>query len=104
MSSVMIDTRLKRKVEKIYSLQGALTIRFKDIQDAFWFDNETELQEFLNVQVRERYYDKSLRQGFFDYVNENNETYRYYVSSNRGTLTVINEENLGMHKLLEVKK
>lgn len=39
-----------------------------------------------------------------DYDNKNNETYRYYVSSNRGTLTVINEENLGMHKLLEVKK
>lgn len=95
MDGVMIDSRLKRKIAEAHYLNGNVIVRFKDIQDAFWFDDKIVLQEFLNVQARERYYDKDVRKGYFDYINEYNETYRYFVSSNRGRLTVINEENLG---------
>lgn len=94
--SIMVDTRLRHKIEGIYTLNGVCSIEFKDLQDAFWFNSKVELQEFVNVQSRERYYDKKLRLGHFDYINENGETYRYHVKSNRGTLTVIKEENLGV--------
>lgn len=96
MNSVMIDTRLKRKVEGVYKHQDSYSVRFVDLIDTFWFSDSIVLQEFLNEQASERYYDKKLRKGYFDYINEHNETLRYYVTSNRGKLTVTKEENLGV--------
>ncbi len=97
-NSVMVDTRLKRKIESMNELCGACSIKFKDLIDTFWFDTTDQLQEFLNVQQNERYFDKELRQGYFDYINDANETLRYHIKSNRGTLEVIKEENLGVIK------
>ena len=96
LKNVMIDTRLKNKIETAYSIGGCYSIRFIDLVDTFWFNEIHELQDFLNIQSKERYYDKKIRDGYFDYVNENNETLRYHVNSNRGKLTVIKEENLGV--------
>lgn len=93
---ILIDTKLKSKIEDAYEMNGVYTIKFKDLQDAFWFDDKVDLQEFLNIQAKERYYDKKLRNGYFDYRNENNEMLRYYVTSTRGTLTVTKEENMGI--------
>lgn len=95
-NGILIDTRLKSKIEDAYEINGVYTIKFKDIQDAFWFGDKVEFQDFLNIQAKERYYDKELRDGYFDYRNENNETLRYYITSKRGTLTVTKEENLGI--------
>lgn len=95
MRSVMIDKRLLNKIDGMSNIEDCCSVVFTDLKDTFWFSSPAELQEFLNVQSRERYYDKSLRKGYFDYINSDGDTYRYYVSSNRGTLTVINEENLG---------
>lgn len=95
MNSVMVDRKLKSKIEDMSELQGAFVIKFKDLSDSFWFSDKNEVQEFLNVQSRERYYDKQLRKGYFDYINDANELLRYHVKANRGTLEVINEENLG---------
>lgn len=40
-------------------------------------------------QTKERYYDKSLRKGYFDYINEFNEIHRYMITNcTRGTLEV----------------
>lgn len=93
----MIDTKLKRKVEHLNEWQNDVcSIKFKDLDDVFWFDSKEKLQEFLNVQSVERYYDEELRKGYFDYINENNEKLRYYIKSNRGKLELIREENLGV--------
>jgi hypothetical protein len=98
--SVMMDTRMKSKIEELYDLSmGGIecyTVRFKDLDDAFHFGNIEELQEFLHEQTLERFYDKELRKGYFDYINENNETLRYHVESKRGTLTLLEEECLGI--------
>lgn len=96
MEKVMIDRKLKRKVESAKKYKDSVcSVRFKDLKDTFWFDTVEHLQEFLNEQSSERYYDKELRKGYFDYVNDANEVLRYHVKSNRGTLEVIREENLG---------
>lgn len=97
-SSVMVDRKLKRKIESMEEFDGSYSVKFKDLVDTFWFNTADQLQEFLNVQSRERCYDKELRQGYFDYVNDADEVLRYYVKSNRGALEVIKEENLGVIK------
>lgn len=76
--------------------EDVCSIKFIDLDDVFWFNSKESLQEFINIQVKERYYDKEIRNGYFDYINENKETLRYHVKSNRGTLELIREENLGM--------
>lgn len=91
--SIVIDSRLKRKIENISEMEGEMCcVKFTDLEDVFWFENTNELQEFLNKQSVERYYDKSLRKGYFYYTNENNDTFRYYVKCNRGNLELLNEE------------
>lgn len=96
MENVMIDRRLKRKVESLNEWKDAFSIKFKDLIDTFWFETVDQLQEFLNEQARERYYNKEVKNGYFDYVNNANETLRYHVKSNRGTLDLLKEENLGV--------
>lgn len=93
--SILVDSRLKNKIETLHEFKNnCCSVKFTDLQDVFFFNDEYGLQEFLNIQARERFYDKELRKGYFDYKNEYNETLRYYVESKRGTLTLINEECL----------
>ena len=93
MNSIMIDTRKKNKVEAMYKHSDkAYSIKFKDLDDTFWFDSVIDLQDFLNQVERERYYDKEVKKEYFTYTNEYGERFKYNVKSNRGTLTLLNEE------------
>jgi hypothetical protein len=93
MNGIMIDTRMKNKVEAMYKHSDkAYSIKFKDLDDTFWFGNVVDLQDFLNQVERERYYDKEVKKGYFTYTNEHGERFKYNVKSNRGTLTLLNEE------------
>ena len=81
-TTVIMDNRLKKNIESLYKYEnGSCSIKFKDINDTFWFNDKEELQDFVNNQASERYYDKSLRKGYFDYVNEYNEKFRYQISN-----------------------
>lgn len=97
--SIMVDSKMKSKIESVNEFEGeTCSIRFKDLEDTFWFKSIYDLQEFLNNQSVERFYDKSLRKGYFDYTNENNETFRYHIKSNRGSLELISEDFVGMNE------
>lgn len=95
-NTILIDTRLKNKIESLMdsSIDGneSYSVKFKDLNDTFWFNDQFKLQEFFNNQTVERFYDKELRKGYFDYVNEYNETLRYHVEVKRGILTLLKEE------------
>lgn len=92
---IVVDSRLRNKIESIYGGESWCSVKFKDLADTFWFNSVGELQEFLNVQTRERYFHKTLRKGYFDYTNEYSEVLRYRVNSHRGKLALLSEENLG---------
>lgn len=93
MDRISIDSRLKSKIENIESWdQGSCSLKFKDLDDTFWFKDEIDLQEFIRNQERERFYDKELRKGYFLYTNEHDETFKYTVEANRGKLTLVKEE------------
>ena len=93
---IYMDSRLKRKIESLTDMSRdgieSYVVRFKDLMDAFWFNSKEDLQNFVRGQEVERYFDKSLRKGYFDYTNEYNETFRYYVECERGSLNLIKEE------------
>lgn len=92
MDSLSVDSKMKSKIESLMEWENDVySIKFKDINDTFWFNDKITLQEFVRKQEVERFYDKSLRKGYFDYINENNELIRYAVSAYRGQLTVLNE-------------
>lgn len=92
-TSVSVDTRLKSKIESMTEYNnGVYSINFKDIEDTFWFDSYEYMQNFLREQDSERFYDKELRKGYFDYINENNDTIRYYVEVNRGKVLSYKEK------------
>ena len=69
---IVIDTRIKRFIEGyvVGENEDIIAIKLNDIGETFWFDDKTKVQEFLNEQVTERIYDKELRKGYFDYVDE----------------------------------
>lgn len=91
--SISVNSKLRKKIESLCMYDnGSCSVRFNDLEDTFWFKDKYELQEFVNMQERERFFDKELRKGYFLYRNENNETFKYNVSCNRGVLTLINEE------------
>ena len=88
MNSVMVDTKLKNKIESMNEYnKGVCSIKFKDMDDTFWFNTKSELQEFLNKQSVERFWDKELRKGYFDYINDCGDTLRYFVEVVRGKVT-----------------
>ena len=94
-TKIVIDCRLKNKIEEKYLFEnGVCCIRFNDIDETFWFNNIDELQVFINEQAVERFYEKSLRKGYFLYKNDYCEVFKYYVRANRGKLTVLREEYL----------
>ena len=87
---IMIDSRLKSKIASKFEYENNVySIKFKDLEDTFWFKDKNDLYDFLNCQSRERFYDKSLRKGFFTYTNEYNETFKYIVKSKNGNLNLI---------------
>lgn len=93
MNSIFVDTRLKSKIENMIDYENEVcSIKFKDLDDTFWFRNKVELQEFIRVQEVERFYEKELRKGYFLYTNEHNEVFKYIVESLRGKLNLIKEE------------
>ena len=97
MKSVVVDRRLKNKIEEFSEWEkGIYSVKFKDLIDTFWFDDADTLQDFLNQHSRERYYNKEVRKGYFLYTNEHNEIFKYTVESNRGKLTLISEDFLEM--------
>ena len=99
--SIIIDTRLKSKIEDFTDWSRgendtSYSLKFKDIDDTFWFADDIALYDFLGRQISERFYDKDLRKGYFDYVNENGETLKYHIEVSRGTVTSVRDENVGV--------
>ena len=93
MSSIIIGRKMKNRIEEAYKFNdNAYSIRFKDLKDIFWFSSIADLQDFINQVERERYYDKEVKKGYFTYTNEHGERIKYNVKSNRGALTLLNEE------------
>ena len=90
---ITIDSRLKSKIEELtdYSKgeNACYMVRFKDLDDAFWFSNDSDLYKFMAEQVSERFYDKELRKGYFDYENDEGETIRYHYVVKRGSFTSV---------------
>lgn len=98
---ISVDSRIKSKIESLTDLSSSennicYLLKFKDIDDTFIFGSDTELYDFMGRQISERFYDKELRKGYFDYVNENNETLRYHVEVKRGTFVAVRDENIGV--------
>lgn len=96
---ISIDKRLKSKIEELSDFSNGdnvcYSVRFKDVDDAFFFGSDAELYDFMNQQITERFYDKELRRGYFDYINDNGDTLRYNVKVSRGTFTSVKDECLG---------
>lgn len=93
--AILIDKRIRRFVEGVLcgENENTICIILKDIDEAFWFSDELVAQEFLNRQAIERVYDKELRKGYFDYVDEYGTTHRYYIDKLvRGKITSFREE------------
>lgn len=91
MKSVMIEKKMRNKIESLIEYtEDAYSIKFTDLENTFWFSDIDRLQEFLNQVSRERYYEN--RKGYFLYSNEHDETFKYHVESNRGTLILLKEE------------
>ena len=93
--AILIDTRIKKFVEGCLLGENdeTISIRLKDIDETFWFENEVTTQEFLTKQVTERVADKELRKGYFDYIDEYGTIHRYYINKLvKGKITTYNEE------------
>lgn len=93
--TILIDTRIKGFVEGCLFGENdeTISIRLKDIDETFWFENEVAAQEFLTKQVTERVLDKELREGYFDYTDECGETHRYIINEvRRGKIISFTEE------------
>ena len=92
---IVIDTRIKRFIEGyiVGENEDIIAIKLNDIGETFWFDDKIKVQEFLNEQVTERIYDKELRKGYFDYVDEYRTIHRYYINKLvKSKITTYNEE------------
>lgn len=85
MMNFIINKRLEKfiKVCLLGENQDVLSIHLDDIGESFYFDDEAEIQNFLNKQSIERFGGKSLRNGYFDYVDEYQETHRYVINVNK---------------------
>ena len=93
--AILIDTRIKKFVEGCLLGENdeTISIRLKDIDETFWFENEVTAQEFLTKQVTERVADKELRKGYFDYIDEYGDTHRYFINKiSRGKIISSTEE------------
>lgn len=96
--TILIDTRIKTFVDGCLFGENdeSISIRLKDIDETFWFENEIAAQEFLNKQATERVGNKELRKGYFDYNDDNGETHRYIINEmKRGNIISFTEEIIG---------
>lgn len=93
---LVMDSRLKKFTEGRIWDGGVFSIRLSDVDETFFFIDQLKAQNFLNEQVTERFADKSLRKGYFDYVEENpagNTTHRYYIEKlEKGKIVSFREE------------
>lgn len=80
--AILIDKRIQRFVEGcLYEENGkTISIRLKDIDETFWFDNEVVAQDFLNKQSIERVGNPELRTNSFDYIDVEGLLHRYLLS------------------------
>lgn len=91
---IMVDKRLVKFIGSLMVWNESepnecYSIHLNDIDETFWFNDKVELQEFVNAQASERFYDVELRKGEFAYINENNEKVVYIISDvSRGRLTI----------------
>ena len=76
--AILIDKRIQRFVEGYLFGENneIISIHLKDVDETFWFENEVAAQEFLNKQMTERFGDKELRKGYFDYIDEYGDAHR----------------------------
>lgn len=78
-SGILVDRKISRFISDLMEWdEGVCSFKLTDIDETFWFDDKGDLQEFLNRQACERFYDSSLRKGYFDY-NDNGEKVRYII-------------------------
>ena len=95
--AILIDKRIQRFVEGYLFGENneIISIHLKDVDETFWFENEVAAQEFLNKQMTERFGDKELRKGYFDYTNECGEIHRYSINEVvRGKIISFTEETV----------
>jgi hypothetical protein len=90
---IMVDTRLVRFIGGMMiwnesEQNECYTIYLNDIDETFWFDDKANIQEFVNIQERERFGSISLRKGSFNYMNENKEntTYKIWEIDKKGKI------------------
>ena len=92
--NIIIDKRMEKFVEGYLVEENVISIYLNDIRETFHFDNEAETQSFLNKQVRERFGDCELKEGFFDYKDEDGTIHRYFIGeiSKEGKISSYMEE------------
>lgn len=95
--SILINSKLKNIISGTET-NGIILIHLNDINESFQFDSEKEAQDFLNEQSTERFGDKELRKGYFDYEDEVGEIHRYSIGGiSRGKMTSCIETVLCKH-------
>lgn len=83
MKNIIIDKKLERFVKGhlLGEHEDILSVYLNDIGESFYFDNQVAAQDFLNKQSIERFGDKELRTGYFDYTDEFGTMHRYIIES-----------------------
>lgn len=79
---LMIDKRLRSIIEGRIWDGGVVSFLVKDVDETFFFVDTVKAQDFLNTQSTERFADKTLRKGYFDFVEEHpagNTVHRYFI-------------------------
>ncbi len=83
MKNIVIDKKTEKFIKGclLGKNEDVLSIHLNDIGESFYFDNPITAQDFLNKQSIERFGDKKLRSGYFDYIDEYGAVHRYTVDS-----------------------
>lgn len=95
MKHIVIDKKIERFVKGclLGKNEDVLSIYLSDIGESFHFDNKVVAQDFLNKQSIERFGDKELKTGYFDYTDEFGTIHRYIIKSlTRGKIIAYSEE------------
>lgn len=85
---VVVDRRLVRFIRSLMEWENDVySVTLSDLDETFWFNSFADLQEFLNKQAVERFYEDELKKGYFEYVNDNGEKLKYSITKlNRGRI------------------
>lgn len=95
MKNIIIDKKLEKFVKGclLGEHEDILSIHLNDIGESFYFDEQVAAQDFLNKQSIERFGDKELRAGYFDYTDEYGTMHRYIIKSlARGKIIAYSEK------------